>query len=184
MLTLRRAAALAIALLPGLSAAADADAGAGAAPSPTQEAPFHFEVNEGQNINCFLREGYTAAHLVLRSGFNPRILVAFPAGNSGVGLWFQEQATPVQWVVDSLPTATSAKDPAGRPLYGIVFDTSIGTRSLVPRQAVLSSVRVLRDYQASGAVPSEVVAHPTAAGKTITWARARLDGAPGYRLTG
>jgi glycogen debranching enzyme len=171
MLTLRRAAALTIALLPGLSVAADV------------ETPFHFEVNEGQNINCFLRDGYTAAHLVLRSGSNPRILVAFPAGNSGVGLWFQKQATPVQWVVDSLPTATSAKDPAGRPLYGIVFDTSIATKSLVPTQAVLSSVRVLRDYQASGTVPSEVAAHPMAARKTITWARARLDGAPGYRLT-
>jgi hypothetical protein len=171
MLTLRRAAALTIALLPALSVAADV------------ETPFHFEVNEGQNINCFLRDGYTAAHLVLRSGFNPRILVAFPAGNSGVGLWFQKQATPVQWVVDAPPTATSAKDPAGRPLYGIVFDTSIATKSLLPRQAVLSSVRVLRDYQASGVVPSEVAVHPTASGSTVTWARARLDGAPGYRLS-
>ena len=177
MLTLRRAAALTIALLPGLSVAADTDAA-----SPRQEAPFHFEVNEGQNINCFLRDGYAAAQLVLRSGLNPRLLVAFPAGNSGVGLWFQRQTTPAQWVVDSLPTATSAKDSAGRPLYGIVFDTSIATKGLVPKQAVLSSVRVLRDYQASGAVPSEVVTHPTTWGSTITWARARLDGAPGYRL--
>src|ERR1700733_8751589 len=139
MLTLCRAAALTIALLPGLSAAA---------PSPTQEAPFHFEVNEGQNINCFLRDGYTAAHLVLRSGHEPRILVAFPAGNSGVGLWFERQDTTVEWTVDALPKALSAKDSAGRPLYGIVFEASIATKSLVPSRAVLSSVRVLRDYQA------------------------------------
>ena len=77
-----RAAALSIALLCG---------------PLTQAAPFHFEVNEGQNINCFLRDGYTAAHLVLRSGHDPRILVAFPAGNSAVGLWFLRQDTTAEW---------------------------------------------------------------------------------------
>jgi hypothetical protein len=148
-----------------------------------QEFPLHFEVTEGQNINCFLRDGKTAAHLVLRSGHNPRILVAFPAGNSGVGLWFQKTDTPAQWVVDSLPTATSATDARGRPLYGIVFETSITTKRLVPKQAVLSSVRVLRDYQASGAVPEEVAVRAAILGNTVTWSRARLDGAPGYRLT-
>jgi len=175
MLTLRRAAALSIVLLPGLSATASA--------SPMQETPFHFEVNEGQNINCFLRDGKTAAHLVLRSGQNPRILVAFPAGNSGVGLWFQKSDTPAEWAVDSLPTATSATDAKGRPLYGIVFETSITTKSLAPKQAVLSSVRVLRDYQASGTAPEEVAVRAAISGNTVTWSRDRLDGAPGYRLT-
>src|SRR5580658_7827462 len=174
MLTSCRAAALWIALLLGVSATASA--------SPMQEFPLHFEVTEGQNINCFLRDGKTAAHLVLRSGHNPRILVAFPAGNSGVGLWFQKTDTPAQWVVDSLPTATSATDARGRPLYGIVFETSITTKRLVPKQAVLSSVRVLRDYQASGAVPEEVAVRAAILGNTVTWSRARLDGAPGYRL--
>src|SRR5215469_14339514 len=92
---------------------------------------FHFEVKEGHNLNCFLRDGKTAAHLVLRSGPDPRILVAFPAGNSGVGLWFQRQQTAAEWVVDSLPTATSTRDSAGRPLYGITFETSIALHSLV-----------------------------------------------------
>ena len=140
-------------------------------------------MNEGQNINCFLRDGYTAAHLVLRSGHDPRILVAFPAGNSGVGLWFERQDPAAEWAIDSLPKALSVKDSAGRPLYGIVFEASIATKSLVPSRAVLSSVRVLRDYQALGTVPAEVVVHPTTSGNTVTWARNRLDGAPGYRLT-
>src|SRR5258708_31585113 len=47
-----------------------------------------FDVEEGLNLNSFLREGPVAAHLLLRSGLDPRILIAFPAGNSGVGLWF------------------------------------------------------------------------------------------------
>jgi glycogen debranching enzyme len=148
-----------------------------------QETPFHFEVNEGQNINCFLRDGKTDAHLVLRSGRNPRILVAIPAGNSGVGLWFQKSDTPAEWAVDSLPTAASATDDKGRPLYGIVFETSVMTKSLAPKQAVLSSVRVLRDYQASGTAPEEVAVRAVISGNSVTWSRDRLDGAPGYRLT-
>jgi hypothetical protein len=145
-------------------------------------APFHFEVKEGQNLNDFLRDGRTAAHLVLRSGQDPRILVAFPAGNSGVGLWFQRQEAAAEWVVDSAPTALVGRDPAGRPLYGIRFETSTAVRSLAPKQAVLSSVRILRDYQSSGTVPAEVVTRPEASGNTLTWARNRLDGAAGYRL--
>jgi glycogen debranching enzyme len=173
MSTLCRAAALSVVLLLGLPSTTS---------GATQEAPFHFEVKEGQNLNCFLRDGKSAAHLVLRSGQDPRILVAFPAGNSGVGLWFQRQEAPAEWVVDSLPEATDARDSAGRPLYGIVFETSIATKSLAPKQAVLSSVRVLRDYQTSGTVPDEVVVRPAASGNTVAWSRNRLDGAPGYRL--
>jgi glycogen debranching enzyme len=152
-------------------------AGAGAGPA------FHFEVQEGQNLNAFLRQGNVAAHLVLRSGREPRILVAFPAGDSGVGLWFQHEEEPAQWVIDSPPAVTDARDVAGRPLYGMVFEASIGARRLIPRQAILSSVRVLRDYQTSGTVPGELVVRPTVSESTLTWSRNRLDGAPGYRLT-
>lgn len=88
----------------------------------------------------------TAAHLVLRSGSTPRLLVAFPAGNSGVGIWFQsQQAAPSEWVVTSEPTAMTVRDSAGHPLYGIAFEASIAIPSLAPKQVVLSSIRVLRD---------------------------------------
>ncbi|HWW79752.1 MAG TPA: hypothetical protein VNY82_09150, partial [Steroidobacteraceae bacterium] len=132
--------------------------------------------------NYFLRDGRTAAHLVLRSGRDLRILVAFPAGNSGVGLWFQRQEATAEWIVDSAPTALVGRDSAGRPLYGIGFEASIVVKSLAPKEAVLSSVRVLRDYQSLGTVPGEVVVRPEASGNTLTWARNRLDGAAGYRL--
>lgn len=159
-------------------------AGRPATSSGAAEQAFHFEVQEGQNLNYFLRDGKTAAHLVLRSGRDPRLLVAFPAGDSGVALWFQPVQTPAsQWVINSAPTATTARDSAGRPLYGITFEASIKATSLELKQAILSSVRVLRDYQSSGAVPEEVVVRPRASGNTLSWARNRLDGAPGYRLT-
>src|ERR1700752_904790 len=127
MSMLSRPAALFVALLIGLPATCEA----------AQELPFHFEVKEGQNLNYFLRDGKTAAHLVLRSGRDPRLLVAFPAGNSGVGLWFQSQQAPSpEWVINSSPSAMAARDSAGRPLYGIIFEASIATRSLEVKQAV------------------------------------------------
>ncbi len=143
-----------------------------------------FDVNEGPNLNSFLREGPVAAHLLLRSGLDPRILVAFPAGNSGVGLWFAHTSLPVHWILQGRPQPLSTRDARGRPLYGITAEAiATGTPDLGLKQAILSSVRVLRDYQALGRFPAEVGASPTTEGSTLTWARDRLDGAAGYRLS-
>jgi hypothetical protein len=155
-----------------------------AAGNSTAEPRLSFDVNEGPNLNSFLREGPVAAHLLLRSGQDPRILVAFPAGNSGVGLWFSHTAQPVSWTLQGRPQPITAKDARGRPLYGMSFDAiATGSTDLRFKQAVLSSVRVLRDYQALGTFPAEAAASPTTQGATIIWARDRLDGAAGYRLS-
>src|SRR5580658_6052469 len=110
-----------------------------------------FDVDEGLNLNSFLREGPVAAHLLLRSGSDPRVLVAFPAGNSGVGLWFAHSPRPVTWTSSKSPQPLKAKDERGRPLYGMTAEAAVsGATDLSIKQAVLSSVRVLRDYQALG----------------------------------
>jgi hypothetical protein len=142
-----------------------------------------FDVQEGRNLNSFLRTDGVAAHLVLRSGLDPRILVAFPAGNSGVGLWFAHTSHPVTWKVLDHPRPLVERDAKGRLLYGIVAKAGITGGDLAIKQAVLSSVRVLRDYQAAGTVPPEVTVKSSQAGATVTWARNRLDGAAGYRLS-
>src|SRR5882757_1850067 len=142
-----------------------------------------FDVDEGLNLNSFLRDGPVAAHLLLRSGSDPRILIAFPAGNSGVGLWFSHGA-PVRWELIARPQPLIVKDTHGRPLYGMTAEARLsGATDLSIKQVVLSSVRVLRDYQALGTFPAEVAANPTIEGRTTTWARDRLDGAAGYRLS-
>ncbi len=143
-----------------------------------------FDVTEGPNLNSFLREGPVAAHLLLRSGSDPRILIAFPAGNSGVGLWFAHGTQPVKWALKGKPQPLIAKDARGRPLYGMTAEAiATGATDLGLKQAVLSSVRVLRDYQALGTFPAEVASGPMIQGGTITWARDRLDGAAGYQLS-
>ena len=161
--------ALLLALAPHLAAARDP--------------ALHFDITQGANQNYFLRDGKVAAHLVLRSGLLPRILVAFPAGNSGVGLWFERQSTPLAWMIESAPAAITTRDAAGRPLFGIVFEVGSTAATLLPQQAVLSSVRVLRDYQSNGAMPTAVAARSSLSGQVLSWSRNRLDGAAGYRLT-
>lgn len=149
----------------------------------TADRPLSFDVTEGRNLNSFLRAGPVAAHVLLRSGSDPRILVAFPAGNSGVGLWFARSSQPVTWTLLKPPQPRVLRDEKGRLLYGIVTEAGATGADLIVKQAVLSSVRVLRDYEALGSVPPEVATTPSTQGATVTWARNRLDGAAGYRLS-
>jgi hypothetical protein len=172
-------------LLPAVTAAATQPLAATPAAAPRQAlaARLEFGVDEGLNLNRFLREGDVAAHLLLRSGSDPRILIAFPAGDSGVGLWFAHLPQGAHWTLRGTPTAVHDTDGRGRPLQGISADATIDARDLELRQAVLSSVRVLRDYQGLGTVPPEVAVAPAVQGRNLRWSRDRLDGAPGYRLT-
>lgn len=137
---------------------------------------------EGLNLNSFVREGPVAAHILLRSGNDPRLIVAFPAGNSGVGVWFDQVPAPVTWTMAAAARPVSMADEKGRPLHGVTFEATIKTASLMPKQAVLSSVRVLRDYQGLGKAPTDVLTKPVVQGDALAWSRDRLDGAPGYRL--
>lgn len=136
-----------------------------------------YQVEEGQNLNLFMREGPAAAHLLLRSGNEPRILVAFPAGNNGIGLWFERTANPVSWRIERAPSPVSTDG-----LNGIRTIASVDAPSLTIKQAVLSNVRYLRDYQAVGRFPDEVRTTPQISGSTIRYKRDRIDGAPGYEL--
>jgi glycogen debranching enzyme len=156
--------------------------GAGQGSAAPERAPaLAYQLTEGQNLNAFVRDGTVAAHLLLRNGTDPRILVAFPAGNSGVGLWFEPLARAATWRLEQAPRATTAPGVAG-PQPAIVTLASIDAPQLRIRQAVLSSVRFLRDYQSVGRFPKEVAVDPVVSGDTIRWSRPRLDGAPGYLL--
>lgn len=143
--------------------------------------PLDFRIVEGHVLNAFHRHGPVAAHLLLSGGRHPRVLVAFPAGNSGVGLWFEDAATALSWTLDDVRDA-EIRDAQGRSLRGIVAEARIdGT--LVVHDAALGSVRTLRDYQFDRRLPDAVKTPLQARGETLAWARPRLDGAPGYALS-
>ena len=160
-----------LALIPALSA-----------PAVAVE-PFHHQVEEGLNLNEFLRDGPVSAHMLLRSGHEPRFLAVFPAGNSGDGLWFEPVEGDPHWTLNQAPRPVTLQDEHGRPLYGFTAEASLATPSLTPKQAVLSSVRFLRDYQGNAPIPAEVLVAPARKDNSLVWSRDRLDGAPGYRLS-
>ena len=141
-----------------------------------------YEITEGLNTNHLVRAGPIAAHLLLRAGADPRILIAFPAGNSGVGLWFAHTSAGARWTLQGRPELAHDTDGGGRALYGITAEATVTAADLQVRAAVLSSIRVLRDYQQLGTVPPAVAASATSQGQTLSWSRDRLDGAPGYRM--
>lgn len=144
--------------------------------------PLQFRIEEGRTLNAFYRKDAVAAHLLLSSGERPRVLVAFPAGNSGVGLWFEDAAAPVRWDLREVHVS-ERPDRSGRPLHGIVAETSVDASRLVVRDAVLGSVRVLRDFQLGVAYPAEVATRPRLGARRVQWSRPRLDGGPGYELS-
>jgi len=141
-----------------------------------------YSLTEGQNLNAFVRDGKVAAHLLLRNGSDPRILIAFPAGNSGVGLWFQPLGREATWRLDQPLRPLSVPDGKGRQLHGIEAIATIDAGQLALKQAVLSNIRFLRDYQAISRFPSELETPARITGNRIVYARDRTDGAPGYRL--
>ncbi|AZQ51405.1 hypothetical protein [Burkholderia cenocepacia] len=149
---------------------------------PSNTAALSFRMDTGGQINAFYRQDKVAAHLLVRSSTKPRLLVVFPAGNSGTGLWFDDTAQPVNWSLDTPPSALSAPDAHGRPLYGIGADVSVDTGTLTIRQGVLSNVRFLRDFNGGATIPQQILTSPTVQGSTAQWQRDRLDGAPGYAL--
>ena len=85
---------------------------------------------EGLNLNSFVQKGPVAAHVVLRSGNDPRLIVAFPAGNSGVGLWFAHLPQGAEWSLPTPPLPVSTVDDQGRALHGVRFSATIRARRM------------------------------------------------------
>jgi hypothetical protein len=84
-----------------------------------------FEIREAQARNYSYRRGAVAAHLLSRSGASPRILVAFPAGNSGMAIWLERWTVGWSWLQALLAEGLA------RPLRRNDLDAE--TRALVAR---------------------------------------------------
>lgn len=141
-----------------------------------------FSVAAGREHNEFLRDGAVAAHLVLTSGPSPRLIVAFPAGNSGTAVWFDAQPGSLTW----LPGAdidAAHRDLARGTLRGVSAELDATGGPATIRHAILSSVRVIRDYGYTSETPPEVAVAPQLTKNAVVWQRRRLDGATGYYLS-
>ena len=145
--------------------------------------PLHLSIDLPPYANELLRFDDIAAHLVLRSGTAPRLIAAFPAGDSGVGVWFDSGSQPLHWKVIGALQPTHARDAQGRPLSGFTVELRADRSQLRIREALLSSVRVLRTYESEGTVPSALRVLPDISARSMHWSRNRLDGAAGYALS-
>ena len=146
------------------------------------QAELNFFINEGQIHNHFFRQEKVAAHTLLKSGTSPRMVVAFPAGNSGVSLWFKQLAKPIQWQEIQQISAIKEHNSDNEPLYGIETKVVSSAEQLQVKQAVLGNIRVIRDYLHSGMVSNEFKNKLTLNEQRVTWYRDRLDGKGGYKL--
>lgn len=151
------------------------------ADSPAVET-LDFSVREGRIFNRFYRQGPVAAHLLLSDGGTARLIVAFPAGNSGVSLWFEPGAGATSWQAAQEITPLRVTDEAGRVLHGVGTEISAATGPLVVREAVLGSVRVIRNYMHGLPVPEAVASTGRIEGESLVWSRPRLDGTSAYDL--
>jgi hypothetical protein len=142
-----------------------------------------FSIREGKIYNRFFRRGPVSAHTVLTSGSTARLLVAFPAGNSGVSLWFKKAESEVRWSdVESIRDVQQANRD-GETLFGVESVIAADARQLSVDKAVLGSIRVIRDYMHNRQLAAALESEVTIAARTATWYRDRLDGQGGYELS-
>jgi hypothetical protein len=117
-----------------------------------------------------------------RTSAGSRLLVAFPAGNSGAGLWFEPSTRPLQWRLRTPLAAAGQCDAQGRALHGIAVEVEVDTDRLVLREALLGNLRTLRDYELHAVRPEQLALAASTSANTVVWARDRIDGAAGYSL--
>ena len=142
-----------------------------------------FSVVDGDIHNEFYRCGAAAAHIVLTAGKKPRLVVAFPAGNSGVSLWLNPTDDPVEVQTIESVTGMQMTNSEGRRLYGVTTDITLKTNELVVNQAVLGNLRTIRSYSHEQTIPDKIQNKFSVSEQTVRWQRQRLDGLSSYQLS-
>lgn len=142
-----------------------------------------FSVVDGDIHNEFYRCGTAAAHIVLTAGRKPRLVVAFPAGNSGVSLWLNATEDPVE--VQSIDAVNGMQmiNSKGHRLFGVTADITLKTSELVVNQAVLGNLRTIRTYLHEQTIPSNIQNEFSVREQSVRWQRQRLDGLGSYQLS-
>ncbi|TNE60469.1 MAG: hypothetical protein EP335_19005 [Alphaproteobacteria bacterium] len=154
-----------------------------AAAMPVAAQDHRFAIQEGRGDNAFIEAGPVAGHLMLTSGTHPRLIAAFPAGNSGAGLFFEGGDRSVTWQRTSDLEPVILADPDGIGLAGFMLDVSLDTNRLTVARGDVGSLRFIRGAVDMNAVAPRPEIAPALDGQKATWQRDRADGKSRYRLT-
>lgn len=152
--------------------------GAGAGDPAAGEETLSFKLVEGNIANHFFRRGAVAAHLLARSGDKPRLVTAFPGGNAGIGLWFEHLQAPAELSV--VGELTAVERPGG--LRGVRAVLRSSAAQLRASGVVLSSIRVLRDYNNNPNLLPPEVKNQVEAGPPLVVRRTTVDGDHHFEL--
>jgi hypothetical protein len=132
-----------------------------------------FDLHEGSTHHHFLRRGPVAAHLLSTSGRHARILVAFPAGNVGAGVWFEPRDGGVELELAVQGRLAPVERADG--MRGVSAVITAHAPSLAVRGVVLGSVRGLREFAFHGEAPAGFVSS-IEPGPPLVLRRTTLDG--------
>ncbi|HYO51864.1 hypothetical protein [Archangium sp.] len=110
-----------------------------------------FEISEKNVRNYFFRQGSVAAHALTTSGLAPRVVWAFPAENTGIGVWFYPPAQATEIVFEDKMTPVKRSD----GMWGVSSTLSSDASMLRVKKAVLGNVRNVRDYFYGATIPPE-----------------------------
>ena len=130
-----------------------------------------FDLHDGISQHHFFRRGPVAAHLIATSGKAPRVLFAFPAGNTGIGIWFEAGPAQVALTVEGRLAPVERAD----GMRGVSTVITADAARLGVRGVVLGSVRGLREFAHTGVTP-EGLASAIDPGPPLRVRRTTLDG--------
>jgi len=141
-----------------LALAGSADAAHAVPAAPGAAAPLRLNIDEPGVEHHFYRAGEVAVHLQANQGPHPRLILAFPAGNTGMGLWFESAHGAAGLGLAPGTRIEGEVRPNG--MRGVTAHLHSATPSLEIGSAVLANIRTLRDYVGSGnkVLPPQVVA--------------------------
>ncbi|WP_438000410.1 hypothetical protein WMF26_11805 [Sorangium sp. So ce185] len=140
-----------------------------AAPAPELLA---FEIQEGRIRNHFFRHGHIAAHVLTSSGVSPRLIVAFPAGNMGIAVWFDALPAPVELSVEG--GLSGVERPGG--MRGVSALLASEAPALRVHRLILGSIRTVRDVGRDAPLPAWLRGDVEAGGASIAARRTTQDG--------
>jgi len=114
-----------------------------------------FFIDEGGCRNAIFRQKEVAAHLVLETGSPARVMVIFPAGNSGfvfmVSSYPASTAVSLNLEFAAPPRAITSSFPAGaHHLPGVAFEIRIDSNDVIISDLLLDSTRAIRQMGTKG----------------------------------
>lgn len=149
----------------------------GASAAASTDLYFHHRL--GQVEEHTLRAGQTAAHLYIDTATDPYLFVAFPAGNSGLAVWFRKPAGSLD--ISALGAPRAVQSESG--LNGMEVDLRASASSLAVQDSVLGSMRFIRDRELGIQPPPELrTPQGKVSGGSLVLQRGSINGLAEYRL--